>query len=334
MTLRHSIPFQRQVFDEDAIERCGSGAGIVLYSVNDAGETVFLLGRERLSTWKGSCRWSGFEGSRKEGETLAAAAVREFREESMDALLPPDEVARIIREKEYELCVVLSVHSERKENRYHRTFLVRVDWKGGDEEASFAAVRSRLEYVERLTQEWQYTRPTALRGVHAGAVEREAREAHAEDGAVSPTERCVRVARTDEAADGGGGASPLVVRGAEADRVLSWVVVRDRLTRATFDHPALLVQHEAGVLRDVVVVKDFLEKDRVRWWSAAELVEVLNNRGTVGAERFRPYFLPVMQIILAELGCVSVGERAQPSPRSPCPEGRGARCEPCAPWAP
>ena len=55
-----------------------------------------------------------------------------------------------------------------------------------------------------------------------------------------------------------------------------------------------------NLLQDVHVLKDHLEKDQVRWWSENELRQVMEQRGTLGSDRFRPYFMPVLQTILAE----------------------------------
>ena len=79
-----TLPIQRASFRDDDVRHYGMGAGIVPVARAPDGDLRVLLGRERfLPQWKGSCRWSGFEGSRKEGETLLQTAVREFSEESL-----------------------------------------------------------------------------------------------------------------------------------------------------------------------------------------------------------------------------------------------------------
>ena len=72
------MDLQHTTFAQDAIDAHCSGAGVLPYSVDDDGNTVVLLGRECfLPEWKGSCSWSGFEGSRMRGETVVETAARE-----------------------------------------------------------------------------------------------------------------------------------------------------------------------------------------------------------------------------------------------------------------
>lgn len=63
-----------------------SGAGIIPLRYRN-GLPEFLLGREReVKDWIGSMRWSGLEGSAKNGETVIANALRESFEESSGLL--------------------------------------------------------------------------------------------------------------------------------------------------------------------------------------------------------------------------------------------------------
>ena len=62
------------------------GAGILPFCVpEDGGEILFLLGRETyVPGWRGSNRWSAFEGGSKGGEACVQCAAREFVEETCD----------------------------------------------------------------------------------------------------------------------------------------------------------------------------------------------------------------------------------------------------------
>lgn len=75
-------------YKEDEIEERTKGAGILPVCRDPInGEIYFLLGKERhIPHWKGSLRFSAFEGTRKKSETVIEAAVREFDEESMGVL--------------------------------------------------------------------------------------------------------------------------------------------------------------------------------------------------------------------------------------------------------
>ena len=66
------------------------GAGILPFFVDDQQEVHFLLAKERfVPHWRGSSRWSGFEGGNKASEDVYDNAVREFVEESVGVITGP-----------------------------------------------------------------------------------------------------------------------------------------------------------------------------------------------------------------------------------------------------
>lgn len=246
------MQLQGATFDADDVERLGMGAGVVPVAVDPDGVVHLLLGRERfLPHWKGSCRWSGFEGSRKPDEALRDTAAREFAEESLGVVLECDALARALRERDYWIRIVLRIHHDRRAERYHATYVVPVPW---DPELPKRFLRTRLdlEHVDRAAQEWRYAAERAL-VEPAAAAERERQHA--------------------------------------------------RVERALTAHPGVRVRRDpgTGALASVELNRDHLEKDQVRWWSAEKLGRVLDGRGTLGPDRFRPYFLPVLQTLLQEL---------------------------------
>ena len=63
------------------------GAGVLPFCRTERGDVLFLLAKERyVPHWRGSSRWSGFEGGVKGEESAAQNAVREFCEESICVL--------------------------------------------------------------------------------------------------------------------------------------------------------------------------------------------------------------------------------------------------------
>jgi hypothetical protein len=52
------------------------------------------------------------------------------------------------------------------------------------------------------------------------------------------------------------------------------------------------------LLQCVNVNLDHLEKDHIRWWNVPLLHAVMQGRGVCDKERFRPYFMPVLQTLL------------------------------------
>ena len=306
----------RDDFEQCNIEEYGMGGGVIPMSVNPAGERVFLLGRERwVPVWKGSCRWSGFEGSRKEGESMLRTAIREFFEESM-GVVGTDETDWIARlqSRAYWLRIVLRVQHMRRESfeRYHTTYVVPIPWDN-DIPARFHDLRCRVEQVDRLVQQWRYRRPSVLGPpcTEVGSIFKD------ESGALVVQRRLSKMPPgivpplwTVDSAD------PTRVRAVLEDPktvrdVLEWHDLRMCIERALVVHPCITVSRDDHwqFLQEVTIQRDFLEKDQVRWWTQADLESVLAQRGHRGADRFRPYFLPVLQTLLCE-------SRAHPPPQA------------------
>jgi hypothetical protein len=291
-------------FEPAAIERWGMGAGVLPLGVDPSGELHVLLGRERyVNQWKGSCRWSGFEGSRKEGECIKDAAIREFCEESMAIVIEEADLRRAIEAREYYIRIVLRITGDRTPDRYHVTYVVFVDWDP-DLSSRFQTTRSHVEYVERLAQEWRHIRPSFLgeQGEEVGPVREKGdggyvvwKSVHNVPCILQPpwmydSERTDRV-RAE-------------IYDERCRRLGQWSNVRERIKRATsIEHRSIHCSYDStwGLVQDVHVSRDFLEKDQIRWWNVAQLEQVLEGRGNLGAERFRPYFLPVLQTLLGEL---------------------------------
>ena len=317
-------------FDAASVERLSMGAGVIPLSHHPTtGEVHLLLGRERwLSTWKGSCRWSGFEGARKESETVVAAAARECDEETLGVLGP---LRARLDAGSYWVRVVLSVAHDRRpaQERYHATYVVPVPWDGRAAER-FGALRAAIEQVDRLAQELAHTRPRALGEDGGWAVGPIAEDADGGVCVLRPREGAPGVLPPTCTIDGDGALRTVVGAGTEAAReLLAWARVRARLDRALLAHPCVRATRDArwGLVQAVHVARDHLEKDQMRWWSEADLRRVLAQRGHDGPERFRPYFMPVLQTVLDELA-------ADPPPRARVPPGLGVPAAPGAPPPP
>ena len=62
----NNIPIELTYFDQDDIAMNALGAGIIPVSVDANGDIFVMLGKERfIPHWKGSLKWSGFEGGRR-----------------------------------------------------------------------------------------------------------------------------------------------------------------------------------------------------------------------------------------------------------------------------
>ena len=290
------LALMRTGFDLQSVENLTMGAGVVPVARDREGEVCVLLGRERfLPYWRGSCRWCGFEGSRKQGETVVQTATRECHEESLGTLA---ESIEALAQQRYWRRIVLRIARDARVERYHCTYVTVVPW---DEELPerFVQTRLSLEHVDRAVQEWNYMRPPAFGDAHIGEVWHD------------PDDGAVRVARlAADAPDAPWSASPddpavqvAAFRGDHGAKVLAWSKLRDRVERLLHDHPSLHVSRDARWARvqSVALNVDFLEKDTIRWWTMRELQGAIQNRGVHHSDRLRPYFLPVLQTILTEI---------------------------------
>ena len=152
-------------FPSQDIETYSLGAGVLPFAVDSNGECHVLLGRERyLPSWKGSCRWSGFEGSRKKNESIEDTAVREFSEESLGVVMSDATIRHKLQTFQYTFRVVLRILNDRISERYHCTYAIRIPFEEGLSLA-FSQRRLKIEHIDRIAQEWKHTRPSFLESV-------------------------------------------------------------------------------------------------------------------------------------------------------------------------
>lgn len=305
-----------QPFEEHDINKSCMGAGILPIANDRNGVPHLLLGRERwVPSWKGSCRWSGFEGSRKFPEDVCRAASREFIEESMGVVRLVRErgtggsthttVMSRIKERKFWRRIVLRITNDRRSERYHCTYILPVQF---DEAVPtrFQQTRQSIEHIDRLNQEWVHSRPPCLG------------ETHEHIGHVIDTDDRVTVIKLTSTApcilrspwsiveDNSDHVSAVFADPGEVEAIRHWIGLREKIERALISHPAVSVTRDTNWqrLQTVRIHHDFLEKDQVRWWSINELDAVIDGRGQSGPDRFRPYFLPVLQTALYEMHSV------------------------------
>lgn len=335
---------QKSNFNMNIVETLCAGAGIIPLSKNPSGEWMLLLGRERfLPQWKGSCRWSGFEGSRKQVETLQANALREFSEESLDAVLSREEIRQRIERKDYWIRVVLQITSERRPERYHATYVVRVPFNTHIPE-SFARERRSIDVIDQHARELQRSFPTF-------AIVEDAETDIGDvlfDGckkSVSITRHIIRnqdnfkhefLTRCPDSIDGASededddiDVSWTVHDSGNSEtahipsthpyyvRIRAWEAVRQQIEKCEHLTHSSVIARRGSVtsrIQEIHVLPDFLEKDQVRWWSVSDLRRVLDFRGFLSSDVFRPYFLPVLQTILHELAVSPPAESEEVTP--------------------
>ena len=289
----------RSVFDPKNIEQYGLGGGCIPISYDEEGEIHVLLGRERfVSQWKGSCRWSSFEGSRKDSESLCEAAIREYVEETMGLLGDYESIHSLVSESRHWLRIVLKIISERRVERYHALYCIVVEYDALLPE-SFSKLRVGIEQIDRIQQEMSLATPPMLKHVgEIGVVTFD------EDGIQITTEFSVLGTSAGWCCRRRGYVTS-ITNPEMQKRFLIWWDLRRRLEKSVkaITHACVHIQRgeKWKEIQMVTIVVDHLEKDQIRWWSLEELRNILKCRGAVGTTRFRPYFLPALQTLLEEL---------------------------------
>jgi 8-oxo-dGTP pyrophosphatase MutT (NUDIX family) len=290
-------------FAEEDIVSLTGGAGIIPIAVDECGNYFTLLGRERFITgWRGSCRWSGFEGTRHPGEPILETAVRECSEESGGILGARAELRDRLLNGEYWRRLVLRVQTADKDDRYHLTYVLPMPL---DDTLipRFNQVRSSLSCALMLSHKWSYTRPKSC------APRVIVVEANPDDSFLTLLSESSDV--TGMEAWGPCAHDPTVAFHTvtcpfEMRRVRAWNDTRTNLEKclATIEtHEACHITRDArwGSLTNVTINEDFLEKDIIKWWGLNDLKQVLIQGGEFGQNKFRPFFIPVLQMLVTEL---------------------------------
>lgn len=265
-------------FSNLEVQRGAIGAGVIPVARSADGVLHLLLAREQhIVNWRGSCKWSGFEGGRKPGEAIRETAIREWREESLNSI---PGVVSTIRSGDYvcryTLNIVHPIAARRAEtvaDRYHVTFVVFIPF---DETviSTFSNRRTALIHVQRcasaLTRaSYDLTGASNVVDVHTDA-----------EGRVCSV------------------TGPDSTEYTEGEQFGAWCNAHRALTASVtcVDATEGITSHlgASGNLTHVTVHSDYLEKERIAWWSLGTLRQAIFNGGHLHDEHFRTYFLPVL----------------------------------------
>lgn len=305
------IPLTETFYDFDEISHQIVGAGILPVAIDENGEACILLGKERyINHWRGSLKWSGFEGGRKMGEHITRTAAREFVEESIGVVPIANEttptianVEQRVKDGAYVARIVLCImHGhETEEKRYHVTYVMQVPYdpayntRFAARRRAFVEVQTRTHQLARWTEQLQsYNMPLEGRLYDCVRVAAVVRVQRRDAGVV-----CVEFRDEDDRSHVHEFEGSVAV-----DLYVRWYALRKTLA-ADLNHlpaDAFAVTCDAlGLLTAVHVNEDFLEKQNIQWWSLEHLTSVLRNGGYLHSEFFRAYFLPVMQRTMSVL---------------------------------
>ena len=126
-------------FDPELIARHFIGAGIIPIATHPVTrERIVLLAREgKHQNYRGSLKWSGFEGGRRENETVRETALREWREESLGCIPGVDDAEPLC-----EIVINVKESTECAAQKYHVTHVHEVRY--ADYPAKFSTERRAL----------------------------------------------------------------------------------------------------------------------------------------------------------------------------------------------
>lgn len=296
------------------------GGGVIPVCIVD-GEVKILLGKERyINHWRGSLKWSGFEGGRKFNENIHNTVCREFMEESLGVvnlninndttLNYIDSVHDIIKNKEYFMQIILCINhdnGEKIEKRHHITYVIEVPYetKCIDEFNSMRKVlvdiHFKLNQFRKLIDSIIFEYPFIMKD---SIVDNISVLAISD---VSFINGILIVKYMDET-----GAKKELVETIEeemqetATAYTKWFSARVQLhnefSKISHLNKSFEVVYDSfGLFENGRINDEYLEKQYIQWWNMKDLKEVLKNGGFYKNEFFRAYFLPILQRSIEEL---------------------------------
>lgn len=292
------------------------GGGVIPISFDENGDMLLLLGRERyISHWRGSLKWSGFEGGKKENESVEHIAAREFVEESMGVLALDNEsthcsiedILNVINNDKYVARIILCInHTENKtvEKRHHITYVIQVPLQKECNE-KFASLRQNfVDFQIKLTQFQTLTDqlPSEYPFIKEDLIIKGKKVKAVTDVTVIKHELVVTYLEEE----GIHCIKKEVPQNDTLSKYLRWFSYRIQLQEElkTFkDIPDAINVHKncLGFFVNATLNEEYIEKQQIHWWKIKDLKEVLNNGGYRNSDFFRAYFMPVLQRVIKEL---------------------------------
>ena len=302
-------------FDMKAIDKNIVGAGILPIAMDILGEWHMLLGKERyIHHWRGSLKWSGFEGGRKYGENVESTAAREFIEESMGVVPLGDEgqyhtqaqIAQMLQDGKFCCKFVLCIQSNTEPNevqRYHVTYLVQLPYNANYPK-EFENCRAKLLTLQQNMQTLTKFKDAfknnnlAFEGGDADKdiVIRYITNVCAKDSTVVLT--CKTSIRKTEI---------VLPRNEKTMLYHEWFTKKECILSEIKSIGDEIVDKCISIKKDedtsieIKFNEDYIEKLLIKWWSIDTLQTVLSNGGCLDKEQFRAYFLPVLKRCIMEL---------------------------------
>lgn len=296
------------------------GAGVIPVMIDKSNNAFILLGRERfISHWRGSYKWSAFEGGRKFDESVIAGASREFFEESMGVVALTDanmhkgctmnDILDTLQNGQYFARILLCIHHNEHrvdEKRYHIAYIVQVPWQEDcldmfeARRESLLALHSKMLACESMRTKFPNEFPFVVEDMilkgkkvkNLVSVELEDTEMIINYDSEEGTSIIKRVVSTQDE---------------NVQMYHKWYSLRkeiDEMLRSKdyFAFMTRVVKNPKGFYQSGCVNDEFLEKQEIRWWRTEDLRSAIGNSGVFQNDIFRAYFMPILQRLLVELG--------------------------------
>jgi hypothetical protein len=289
-------------------------AGIVCYTVHD--DTLYLLlGREQYTAgWLCSHQWSepGGHAKRIDQKNVQKTAIREFTEETLDVL---PEITQRLQEKQYTAC--LQIYKRKKRAKAY--YLVHLPTRNNELEVEFHIRREqlrgiqntlhRLSIIQKNLKQAGAPAPECLRRVYDRLQVIQDIVAYQElddnkfrvlvRAVCSPDDVYFRFPRGDSKIvsdvymDISPEVAPLYVRLLNLKHLL-----QKQLVTLPLFLRVNAIQEPVSPVWLPKVRREFLEKDRLRWLPAHEILQQLDTG------KLRPGFEPSVQLLIMHLANV------------------------------
>lgn len=295
------------------------GGGVIPVSVIN-GEVKILLGKERyINHWRGSLKWSGFEGGRKFNENVHNTVCREFMEESLGVVKLDktsstvnyfESVNNILKDKDYFAQIILCINhdnGDKIEKRYHITYVIEVPY---DDECieEFNEIRKKLidihfklNQFRKLMDSIIFEYPFIIKD----SIVNDKRVLAISDVSLFDDKLIIQYLIEN------GEMMNLIEIIEEpmkdtAEAYMKWFAARlqlqNEIGKVSHLNKSFEVTYDTlGLFENGRINDEYLEKQYIQWWNMGDLKDVLSNGGFYNNEFFRAYFLPVLQRSIEEI---------------------------------
>lgn len=292
------------------------GAGILPFCISDKGELLFILGKEQsVQNWKGSERWSAFEGGTKNNENCIQNATREFEEETLNCLTNKSThvLEAELNDELFAAKLSLSIQYLNSK-KIHVTYVKQFDYVE-NLESKFIEKLNFMQNMSELQQQFDFIRYKNINlDIHpfhkiGDIINIESKECKITDIKYNydskfftidlllkykDQEQVLHLSSTHE-------------MNLNAKEYFNWYAnqqsIKKNIERINRMKKEIHCQCDSeGNVTEFKVNTDFMEKSIIRYWNVEDLKQVVEKNGTHKDESFRPYFMYVLKETLNLFG--------------------------------